>query len=213
MSQTKDEKSQSGESTDRKEQKRLEIINAALTVFARDGFAGAKMEDVASEAGVGKGTVYLYASSKDALFRDVIRQTVLPLVQEVETLRIGYTGSAIELLRRQIRRFYADVLNEDRRKVFRLLMSEAIHFPELRQFYFETVVLRAQAAIKDTLRMGIASGEFRDIELNALPQTIFGGILAAGLWSNFLSPGASFDVDLYCEVHLDIVLNGLCAPE
>jgi AcrR family transcriptional regulator len=47
--------------------KREEVLAAAVRVFARKGFAATRIEDVAAEAGVGKGTVYLYFDSRDAL--------------------------------------------------------------------------------------------------------------------------------------------------
>ncbi|MBV8949261.1 MAG: helix-turn-helix transcriptional regulator, partial [Actinobacteria bacterium] len=45
-----------------------DLTRAALAVFARDGFRGAQMVDVAREMGVALGTVYSYVESKDALF-------------------------------------------------------------------------------------------------------------------------------------------------
>ena len=54
-----------------KSDKRTRIINAALTVFSRDGFQNAKIEDIARTADIGKGTLYEYFSSKDELFFEV----------------------------------------------------------------------------------------------------------------------------------------------
>ncbi|WP_201025162.1 TetR family transcriptional regulator [Desulfitobacterium hafniense] len=55
-----------------KEEKRIEILKAALKVISGVGFEGAKMEDIAKEAGVGKGTIYEYFDSKNALFLEMI---------------------------------------------------------------------------------------------------------------------------------------------
>ena len=51
-----------------KDKKRREILQAAMQVFAQDGYHRAKMETVAEEAGIGKGTVYEYFKSKADLF-------------------------------------------------------------------------------------------------------------------------------------------------
>jgi TetR/AcrR family fatty acid metabolism transcriptional regulator len=59
-----------------KDAKKLAIIEAAAAVFARDGFANAKMADVAEEAGIGKGTIYEYFPSKEDLFLDLCRHLV-----------------------------------------------------------------------------------------------------------------------------------------
>ncbi|MBI1210324.1 MAG: TetR family transcriptional regulator [Alphaproteobacteria bacterium] len=59
-----------------KDAKKRGIIEAAAVVFARDGFANAKMADVAEEAGIGKGTVYEYFPSKEDLFLELCRHLV-----------------------------------------------------------------------------------------------------------------------------------------
>ena len=51
-----------------KEEKKKAVLAAARTVFAKKGLASAKIEDVALEAGIGKGTVYEYFKSKDDIF-------------------------------------------------------------------------------------------------------------------------------------------------
>lgn len=56
-----------------KEEKRIEILMAALKVISVVGFEGAKMEDIAKEAGVGKGTIYEYFDSKNTLFTEMLR--------------------------------------------------------------------------------------------------------------------------------------------
>jgi AcrR family transcriptional regulator len=57
------------------ENKRLRIIKAATAVFSRKGFHSAKVEEIAEEADVGKGTVYEYFNSKKALFMEMILYT------------------------------------------------------------------------------------------------------------------------------------------
>lgn len=51
-----------------KDSKRFEILMAAMQVFARKGVAGSKMTDIAETAGIGKGTVYEYFTSKEEIF-------------------------------------------------------------------------------------------------------------------------------------------------
>src|ERR1700691_4709916 len=50
------------------ERKHDAILDAARTVFSREGYAASSVEDVADEAGIGKGTVYLYFKSKEELY-------------------------------------------------------------------------------------------------------------------------------------------------
>jgi AcrR family transcriptional regulator len=50
------------------ERKRAAILDAARTVFSRQGYSGAAVDDVAAEAGIAKGTLYLYFKSKEELY-------------------------------------------------------------------------------------------------------------------------------------------------
>jgi TetR/AcrR family transcriptional regulator len=50
------------------ERKHDAILDAARTVFSREGYAESSVDDVAAEAGIGKGTVYLYFKSKEELY-------------------------------------------------------------------------------------------------------------------------------------------------
>src|SRR6186997_3126741 len=82
----------------RKEARPAEIIAAALDVFVERGFAATKLEEVARRAGVTKGTVYLYFESKEALFKAVVRETIVPIFVRGEQMVAEHRGSAGVLL-------------------------------------------------------------------------------------------------------------------
>ncbi|MCF6459694.1 hypothetical protein C3E88_01370 [Clostridium sp. Cult3] len=58
------------------ENRRESILDAATDVFSKYGFFGAKMEDIAKRAGIGKGTIYGYFDSKEALFYEMIKHGI-----------------------------------------------------------------------------------------------------------------------------------------
>src|SRR5213595_3798923 len=87
----------------RKDARPEEIITAALEVFADRGFAATKLEDVASRAGVTKGTIYLYFENKEALFKALIRQTIVQVIAQGEAVAESFTGSARDLFERLVR--------------------------------------------------------------------------------------------------------------
>src|SRR5438067_7971646 len=90
----------------RKDARPEEIISAALEVFADRGFAATKLEDVARRAGVTKGTIYLYFENKEALFKALIRQTIVPVIAQGEELAKSFPGSARELFEHLVRDFF-----------------------------------------------------------------------------------------------------------
>ena len=141
-----------------------EILDAALTVFGESGFARAKIEDVARLAGVSKGTVYCYFDSKESLFREMVRGSIVASLAEAEAFVRTYDGTARELLAEVARRMYRRVRRDQMMQLSRVVQAELPHFPELARFYFDEVILRARRLIEQVLERGVASGEFRAIE-------------------------------------------------
>src|SRR5882724_12892146 len=90
----------------RKDARPGEIVAAALDVFVERGFAAAKLADVARRAGVTKGTIYLYFENKEALFKAVVRETIVPVIAQGEELSKSFTGSARDLLERLVREYW-----------------------------------------------------------------------------------------------------------
>src|SRR6266508_5818723 len=66
--------------------RREAILAAALDEFAAQGFAATRLDDVARRAGVAKGTIYLHFRDKEALFQDLVRSVLSPLVGLLETI-------------------------------------------------------------------------------------------------------------------------------
>lgn len=59
-----------------KEQKKAEILDAAVRVLGRKGIAGTKIQDIADEAGIGKGTIYLYFRNKEEVLTSILERHV-----------------------------------------------------------------------------------------------------------------------------------------
>lgn len=145
----------------RPEARHEEIIAAAAEVFATTGFARTKLDDVARRAKVSKGTLYRYFDSKDALFREMVRANVVPLLAAGEEFIRTHEGSSRDLLSQLIRRMWDTMRDPGMAGIARLVHSELHEFPELARFYFAEVILRARRMITSVLDRGVASGEFR----------------------------------------------------
>ena len=81
------------------EDKRRAILDAALRVFAQRGFASARISDIAAAAGIGKGTIYLYYSSKEDLLMGVLESCVDEILTMIDELVVSHV-SPVEGLRR-----------------------------------------------------------------------------------------------------------------
>ena len=81
---------------DARAERRDAILAAALDEFSARGFAATRLDDVAKRAGVAKGTIYLYFADKEALFQELIRTELSPVVGAlIEALARRHSDPAI----------------------------------------------------------------------------------------------------------------------
>ena len=81
------------------------IINAALEEFSEKGYAAARLDDVASKAGISKGLVYVYFKTKEELFKAVVCAFIVPRFEKLVGELEASPASAEDLLRGPIRSF------------------------------------------------------------------------------------------------------------
>src|SRR3954466_9101105 len=108
-----------------------QILEAALVVFAECGVAAARLEDIGKRAGVSKATIYLYFPNKEALFREVIRGTIVSAIESGERAVEEFKGSATENFVAHMRRHWAFILTPKFAPIFRLVHAELAQYPDL----------------------------------------------------------------------------------
>src|SRR5439155_21382571 len=154
----------------RKDARPEELVAAALDVFVERGYAGTKLADVARRAGVTKGTIYLYFENKEALFKAVVRETIVPVIAQGEALARSFTGSARDLLEQLVREYWRLVGETALAGIPKLMMAEAATFPELTRFYYDEVVVRGHRLMAGVIERGVKNGEFRPVNVMLAPK-------------------------------------------
>jgi len=197
----------------RKEARPAEIVAAALQLFSDRGFAATRLEDVATVAGVSKGTVYLYFESKEQLFEAVVREAVTPNIARAEALVDAFEGPTPDLLR-SLFAFLAEVLETPITGVMKLIVSESGNFPQLARMYAYLVLRRAFALMRRILERGVTRGEFRPLDVEATVPLVISPIVLLGVWKHSfgLHTDLALDRRRVLEAHCEILLRGL-APQ
>jgi AcrR family transcriptional regulator len=113
----------------RKEARPKELLDAALDLFVEKGFAATRSEEVASRAGVSKGTLYLYYPSKEELLKEVIRHNVVNQIAEGMEIVRAFEGSSSELLAYVLHSGGKRVGETRASGILKLMMSEVRNFP------------------------------------------------------------------------------------
>lgn len=198
----------------RKEARPAELIAAALDLFAEGGFAATKMEDVAARAGVTKGTVYLYFESKEDLFEAVVHETIVRELERAEDFVEAHTGSATALLESYLRGWWKTMGETQLAALAKLIMAESASFPELADFYVREVVHRGRRLMARVVERGIASGEFRPVNVQQTVRLLLAPLLHAAMWRTCFAQCEQqpLDVDAYLETHIDLLLHGIAVP-
>ncbi len=142
------------------EERRSQILEAAMSVFSRLGFHEARMDDIAHEAGLSKGALYLYYKSKDAIIGAILRYIFAGELRQFTKLR-DTQGSAAERILAMTRLVADDI---DRMPLALPIMVEfyatAARDRSVRQFLQESYQEYA-ALVASIIQDGINTGEFR----------------------------------------------------
>ena len=129
----------------RKEALPAELTAAALDLFVEKGFAATRLDDVAVRAGVSKGTLYLYFDSKEALFKAVVEEGIVPFLASAEQQMAEYDGEMIDLLRSLFSDWWQKIGATRLAGVTKLVISESRNFPEVARYYHDNVLVRGSA--------------------------------------------------------------------
>jgi AcrR family transcriptional regulator len=156
-----------------------EILEAAKQVFARKGFHDATMDDVAEQAGVAKGTLYLYFRSKREIFVESLRQGFITLHEET-CRRMDLAETTPEKLRAFIetRMDFTDT----NRPFFRLYYTEFSNLlasPSVIRPEFQDLYEQQAALLSEVLAAGMERGEIRSRNLPALTRVVYDTIRGA----------------------------------
>jgi AcrR family transcriptional regulator len=194
----------------RKEARPQELTAAALALFVEKGFAATRLDEIAARAGVSKGTLYLYFDSKEALFKAVILEGVVPAIEAGEALLDAHDDPAV-LLRAILLGWWERIGNTELGGIPKLMMSEARNFPDVAAFYDQAVIQRGLGLVRAAVSRGIERGMFRPVDLDTIGTVLIAPLLHLALWRHSYASccGHDTNVERYLQTCLDVMLNGL----
>jgi TetR/AcrR family transcriptional regulator, mexJK operon transcriptional repressor len=133
----------------RSARKRQAILEAATTLFLRNGYRGTSMDEIAALAGVSKQTVYQHFADKQSLFSEIVTSTVEQVAGPIHDEVIGLqdSGDVEADLRGLARRLLGQVMQPRILQLRRLVIGEAGRFPELGRTFYEQGPGRTIAAL------------------------------------------------------------------
>ncbi len=185
--------------------RRQAILDAALSVFAEHGFEAARLDEVAARAGVAKGTLYLYFQHKEALFEELIRGAVAPVIDTLSKVAANPAVPPVAVLDAFFGMFEKEVLGTRRKLLLRLIIAEGPRFPAIAEFYYREVVSRGIKLMRGVAERAAASGEFSSDAAARFPQLIIAPLLVSVLWDGMFSKIDPLDVGGLLRAHRELL--------
>ncbi len=183
-----------------------QILDAASRVFARLGFASARMDDVASESGLSKGALYLYFKSKDQLIESLVGRMI-----DLEMHRLQATRKSEGTVSDRLLRFVHEYTRELERigplaPIVVEFYARATRHQTVRevvQRYFE----RFRSELSALVAEGVERDEFRQVDPDAIAVSIIG--LLEGLALLWVLDRERVPISDLAPSSLDVLLRGL----
>ncbi len=185
------------------------ILRAAIKVFARSGFFNSKVADVAREAGVADGTVYLYFKNKDDILVSIFNHVM------EEALARGRASLAeiddpVEKLKRVIKR-HLERFEDDRdlAVVFQVELRSSSKFMEQ---FSATKVTEYLELIRTAIDEGQKRGVFRQgLNTKIVAKVLFGAL--DEMVTNWVLTRRRYSLTAMADQIVDIIFNGITERE
>ena len=189
------------------EERRAQIIEAALACFTRLGYVNTTMDEIAAASGLSKGAIYWYFDSKDTLFRAAASSVLERVVEtslaattdcETATERFRVGAACMVDVCREMECYFALVVE---------FWTQSEQRDEATRFWAD-IIREYRRAVAAVLEAGIEGGEFRSVDTQALSWMImaaYDGLTAY----HMMMP--DLDMDRISEGFIDALLKGVQA--
>lgn len=192
--------------------RRAEIIGIAARLFKENGFTGARLADIAKEAGLNRATIYYYVGSKEELFREAVESvldTNLAFAVQIRADESLSPTAKIEAFTEQLMRSYSE--NYPYPYVY---IQEQMHRVANETIPWAGDILKKtrqlESMVMRMLRDAIAAGELRgDLPVRLVANALFGMFNWTHRW---YEPGKTFDAKSIAQSFTTIFLDGVRSP-
>lgn len=193
---------------DLREDREQQILEAAMTVFAREGFHEARMEDIARQSRLAKGTLYLYFKSKDAIIGTLLRAFFNVELKRLQTLEVG-EGSVAEQILAYTRRVAADAERMTAASSLAFEFYAVAGRDKAMRHFLETHFDDYRVALTHVVERGTTTGEFRPVDASGVALTILA--LLEGLNLLNLAAPQTLGLRAQAEASVRLILDAIRA--
>jgi AcrR family transcriptional regulator len=180
------------------------IIDAAIQVFSSKGYHNTRMEEIATIAGIGKGTIYEYFDSKLQLFQEMLESS---LQSYYETLDAGNKEN-MSFEERVYLLFEAHLIFcREQKQLTRIIFWDTEIFDEELKDWTIKIRKEKEEKLIAIVQEGINRGEIRDVGARLVSQIIIGSL--GSIWVPITLEGWEVDPAHLARQLTEILMNGI----
>jgi AcrR family transcriptional regulator len=188
------------------EERKSQILEAATTVFTKRGFVDARMDDIASESGLSKGSLYWYFDSKDAIIVSILDQ-----IFDYETTHVRKILEREDAAKAKLEVFVDTTINDlEKMKplmpIFFDFWSLSVRNKTINQA-IKSYYQKFLDLIEPIIAQGIEQGEFRPVNVRETAVAI--GAMFEGTILFYVYFSDIIDFENQFRINLDLILEGL----
>lgn len=189
------------------EERKKEIVENALEVFAVRGYFNTSLSDISERCGIGRTTIYQYFKNKDDIFYYVVDKNLEELKAKIEIIAKNETLTFVEKLKKIV----FEIINENRHsKTIALLLEFLLIIRKENNESlkaFKQYTKYCKSLIREVISKGIEEKEIKSIDSESMANTIFSFVESFAIQS---SSNSNIDIQMHLN-SLDILIDGLKA--
>jgi AcrR family transcriptional regulator len=187
------------------DERRAEIMQAALRCFARSGYKGTSMDDIDKESGLSKGSLYWYFDSKRDLFLEMFDQMLNEMIAPLEAM-LAYDAPAVEKLR-VIAQASGEVTSQES-EILALPVNFLIEIWQEKDFieHYAGMIGHFADAVEHIIREGIAAGDLKEVDAHEAAWGLMALIDGVLLYKIAGLPG---DAGRQITLLFDLIIDGM----
>ena len=190
--------------------KRAQILDGAKRCFMQVGFEAASMNEITSEAGVSKGTLYVYFKDKEDLFKELIDREK-SAVMGAALKELEKPGTIAEQLHRFGAYVTSRLTSEEVIRAQRMVLGIAERMPEVSTRFFGSDSFSAHLILRDYFEAHIATGELvmdePDLAARQFLELSMASIFKRRLFGNLPDPVPLPEIERVVDKAVDMFLS------
>ena len=196
-----------GKRTRTKQDKRNAILNSAMIVFSRKGFHNALVDEIAELAGIAKGTIYRYFSSKDEILKELIIEKNSLVANELKMI-FEKEGDILELIKEAIAH-YVDFC-ERNKELYRILIHTPWILKDVNEHFYNNVISNLPMIKRRILALKV-KGRIKTTNFYTVFYGIFGFI--DGVMQKWFKDNCEYSLKEELPVIIEVLFYGFVGDE